>query len=55
MEMIDALHEPDRTIVKMHLEGYEYKEIGKHIGMQKNNVGVRLMRIKEKLKEQWEK
>ena len=52
-ELIAQLPEPDRTIVTMHLEGYEYKEIGHRIGMNKNNVGVRLMRIKEKLKEQW--
>lgn len=51
-ELIAQLPEPDRTIVTMHLEGYEYKEIGHRIGMNKNNVGVRLMRIKEKLKEQ---
>lgn len=52
-ELIALLDEPDRTIVTMHLEGYEYKEIGKATGMSKNNVGVRLMRIKDKLKEQW--
>ena len=52
-ELIDQLPEPDRTIVTMHLEGYEYKEIGHKIGMTKNNVGIRLMRIKEKLREQW--
>ena len=54
-ELIGQLPEPDRTIVTLHLEGYEYKEIGKRTGMTKTNVGVRLMRIKEKLKEQWNK
>ena len=52
-ELITQLPEPDRTIVTMHLEGYEYKEIGQEVGMTKNNVGIRLMRIKEKLREQW--
>ena len=52
-ELIRQLPEPDRTIVTMHLEGYDYKEIGQRVGMTKNNIGVRLMRIKEKLKEQW--
>lgn len=51
-ELIAQQPEPDRTIVTMHLEGYEYKEIGHKIGMTKNNVGIRLMRIKEKLREQ---
>ena len=48
-----AVPEPDRTIVRMHLEGYEYKEIGARVGMTKNNIGIRLMRIKDKLREQW--
>ena len=52
-ELIAQLPEPDRTIVTMHLEGYEYKEIGQKTGMTKNHVGIRLMRIKEKLREQW--
>ena len=52
-ELIDQLPEPDRTIATLHLEGYDYKEIGRQVGMTKNNIGVRLMRIKEKLREQW--
>lgn len=51
-ELIAQLPEPDRTIATMHLEGYEYKEIGRKVGMTKNNVGIRLVRIKEKLREQ---
>ena len=53
-ELIAQLPEPDRTIVTMHLEGYDYTEIGKAVGMTKNNIGVRLMRIKEKLKQKWD-
>lgn len=53
-ELIAQLPEPDRTIVTLHLEGYDYTEIGKAVGMTKNNIGVRLMRIKERLKQQWE-
>ena len=52
-ELIARLPEPDRTIATMHLEGYEYKEIGRATGMTKDHVGVRLMRIKERLKQQW--
>ena len=54
-ELITLLPEPDRTIVTMHMNGYEYKEIGRKTGMTKNNVGIRLMRIKEKLRAQWER
>ena len=53
-ELIEHLPEPDHTIVTMHLAGYEYKEIGQQVGMTKNNIGIRLMRIKDKLREQWE-
>ena len=49
-ELINQLPEPDRTIVTLHLEGYEYKEIARKTGLSKNNVGIRRMRIKEKLK-----
>ena len=52
-ELISQLPEPDRTIVTLHLEGYDYKEIGRQTGMTKNNVGIRLMRIKERLKQYW--
>ena len=51
-ELIAQLPEPDHTIVTMHLEGYEYKEIGRKTGLSKNNVGIRLMRIKERLKKE---
>ena len=53
-ELIAQLSEPDHTIVTMHLEGYDYKEIGRKTGMTKNNIGIRLMRIKDKLRKQWE-
>lgn len=52
-ELIAQLPEPNRTIVTLHLEGYDYQEIGQRVGMTKNNIGVRLMRIKEQLKEHW--
>ncbi len=54
-ELINMLPEPDRTIATMHLEGYDYKEIGRHTGLTKNNIGIRLMRIKDKLRKQWNK
>lgn len=51
-ELIALLPEPDRSIVTLHLEGYEYKEIGRKLGMTKDNIGIRLMRIKERLKKE---
>lgn len=52
-ELIELLDEPDRAIAKLHLQGYEYKEIALKTGLTKNNVGIRLMRIKDKLKTLW--
>ena len=49
-EQIALLDEPDRTIVRMQLEGYRYEEIGKAVDMTEKNVSVRLIRIKEKLR-----
>ena len=49
-EAIDRLDEPDRSIVRMQLEGYSYEEIGKHLEMTEKNVSVRLVRAKEKLR-----
>ena len=52
-ERISLLDEPDRTIVRMQLEGYSYEEIGAEMGMTEKNVSVRLVRIKEKIRKEW--
>ena len=49
-EQIALLDEPDRSIVRLQLEGYNYQEIGDIVGMTEKNVSVRLVRIKEKLR-----
>ena len=49
-EAISHLGEPDRTIVRMQLEGYSYEEIGKKLDITEKNVSVRLVRTKEKLR-----
>ena len=49
-DQIDLLDEPDRTIVRMQLEGFSYEEIGAKVNMTEKNVSVRLVRIKEKLR-----
>ena len=40
----------DRALVMMWLEGMSYDEIGAVMGITSQNVGVKLFRIKEKLK-----
>ena len=52
-ERITLLPEPDRTVVRMRLEGYSYEEIADALGMTVKNVSVKLVRIKEKLRKEW--
>jgi RNA polymerase sigma-70 factor (ECF subfamily) len=49
-EQIGRLEEPDRSIVRLQLQGFSYDEIGKKLEMTEKNVSVRLVRAKEKLK-----
>ena len=49
-EQISHLEEPDRTIVRMQLDGYSYEEIGNALEMTEKNVSVRLVRTKERLR-----
>ncbi len=46
---IRQLPEIDRMIITLHLDGYENEEIADITGLTKNNVAVKLHRIKEAL------
>ena len=50
--LIGKLNLLDKGIVILYLEGKSYMEIGEIIGISSSNVGTKLSRIKEKLKEQ---
>jgi RNA polymerase sigma-70 factor (ECF subfamily) len=47
---IRQLSEVDRAVVVLHLDEKSYREIGEIIGTNPNNVGVRINRIKERLR-----
>ncbi|MFY0600644.1 MAG: RNA polymerase sigma factor [Cyclobacteriaceae bacterium] len=47
---IKKLSQVDRAIISLHLEDYDNREISDITGLSKNNVGVKLHRIKESLK-----
>ena len=49
-ERIGQLGYMDRSLVLLWLENLTYDEIGAILGVSANNVAVRLVRIKEKLK-----
>ena len=46
---IKQLADVDKTIIMLHLEDYDNGEIAEITGLTKNNVGVKLHRIKENL------
>lgn len=48
---INKLAPINRAIIILYLEKHSYKEIGEIMGLSEKNVSVKLVRIKEKLKE----
>ena len=48
--LIHALNPLERALILLWLEERSYDEIARIVGISKNNVGVRLNRIREKLK-----
>jgi RNA polymerase sigma-70 factor (ECF subfamily) len=49
-QAIRQLSEVDRAVIMLHLEEKSYQEIAEIIGTNPNNIGVRISRIKERLK-----
>ena len=49
-EAIRKLNQAERALIALFLEDYSYKEIAHLAGITENNVGVKISRIKEKLK-----
>lgn len=50
LRAIKSLNDIDKTIITLHLEDYDNPEIADITGLSKNNVGVKLHRIKDQLK-----
>ena len=49
-DAIKKLSEVDRAVILLHLEEKTYAEIAEIMGTNTNNIGVRIKRIKERLK-----
>lgn len=49
--MINSLNQLERALILLWLEERSYQEIAEIIGISRNNVAVKLNRIREKLKE----
>lgn len=52
-QMINRLNAIEKAIILLYLEERPYEEIALITGLTKNNVGVRLTRIKEKLSQMY--
>lgn len=50
-EALRQLRQTDRALIALFLDGYAYREIAGIMGITENNVGVKISRIKEKLKQ----
>lgn len=50
VQQIKLLSDVDKTIITLHLEDFDNGEIAEITGLTKNNVGVKMHRIKEQLK-----
>jgi len=49
-EALRKLNEADRALITLYLESYSHGEIAEILGSTENNIGVRMHRIKIKLK-----
>jgi RNA polymerase sigma-70 factor (ECF subfamily) len=52
---IGNLNKIDKALVMLYIEDYSYIEIGEILGITPNNVAVKIIRLKAKLKEETEK
>lgn len=53
-DLIEATSEPDRTIIKAHLQGFSYAETAKATGLSVGAVSIRLSRALRRIKKQYE-
>lgn len=54
MRLIETLEEKDYSIVKAHLDGFDYAEIAEITGLTVAAVSMRLSRAKQKLRKMYE-
>lgn len=48
---IDTLNKFDKALVMLYLDEKSYKEMAEIMGISESNIGVKISRIKQKLKE----
>lgn len=50
-ELLDQQNDADRALLLLYLEGHSYREIGDVLGMSESNIGTRLYRLKESMRQ----
>ena len=50
-DILEQQSDADRAILLLYLEGHSYREIGDVLGIRESNVGTRLNRLKESLRQ----
>jgi RNA polymerase sigma factor (sigma-70 family) len=50
-ELLERQSDADRAILLLHLEGHSHREIGEVLGTSESNVGTRLHRVKQSLRQ----
>lgn len=50
-EMIRSLQKAEKALILLYIEGISYREIAEITGDSENNVGVKLSRIRQRLKD----
>lgn len=48
-QCINKLKQEDRAVILLHLEGNSYEEMADILGMTVSNIGVRLLRVRQRL------
>ncbi len=51
-KLIEDLNVIDKTIILLYLDNKTYKEISEIVGLSSTNIGTKIQRIKEKMKQQ---
>ena len=51
---IDGLDPLNRALLLLHLDDVDHRGIGEILGLSESNVGVRLHRLKQRLRAKWE-
>ena len=53
IDALQKLNEIDKSIILLYMEDYSYKEIAEILGISTSNIGVKIHRLKDQLRKQF--